>query len=52
VVSWIAGIVLVYSFLFGIGKLLFGETGTSAVLFGIGLASAFVIKKNFDKSGI
>lgn len=50
VVSWIAGIVLVYSFLFGIGNLLFGGTGTSVVLFGIGLASAFVIKKNFDKS--
>lgn len=52
VVSWIAGIVLVYSFLFGIGNLLFGEKGTSVLLFGIGLASAFVIKKNFDKSGI
>jgi Na+/proline symporter len=38
-VDWIAGIILVYSFLFGTGKILFGEWGQGLLLISLGLAA-------------
>lgn len=50
-IDWIAGIILVYSFLFGIGKVLFGQTFTGLLLLLIGFASAMLIRRNFNKAG-
>jgi len=50
-VDWIAGIVLVYSFLFGTGNIIFGEYVTGLILFLTGLICVFIIKRNFDKAG-
>ncbi len=48
-INWIAGIVLVYMFLFGIGKLIFGYYISAVVYFLIGIACGAVIYFNFDK---
>ena len=50
-IDWIAGIVLVYSFLFGIGKIIFGNYLTGFLFLLVGFAAALVIKRNFDKVG-
>lgn len=50
-VNWIAGIVLVYSFLFGIGKIIFGNFIPAFILIAVGLMAAMVIKRNFSKVG-
>jgi Na+/proline symporter len=49
--NWIAGIVAVYASLFGIGKLIFGETGTGLALLGVaGIAFAW-IARSFREGG-
>jgi SSS family solute:Na+ symporter len=50
-VNWAAGIVLVYSWLFGIGKIIFGDFIPALILLAIGLLAAMVIKRNFSKVG-
>lgn len=50
-VSWISGIVLVYSFLFGIGKLMFGDIVTAVILLAIGIIASLVIRMNFARTG-
>jgi hypothetical protein len=50
-VNWIAGIILVYSFLFGIGKIIFGDFVPALVLIAIGTLATLVIKRNFSKVG-
>lgn len=47
-VDWIAGIVLVYSFLFGIGKLIFKDYTFGFLFVLIGIAAALIIKRNFN----
>ncbi|MDO8501022.1 MAG: sodium:solute symporter family protein [Gemmatimonadaceae bacterium] len=49
--NWIAGIVAVYSTLFGIGKLIFGETGRGLVLLAIAAAAFAWIARSFRGSG-
>lgn len=46
--SWIAGVVLVYSSLFGIGKIILGMYSDSIVYFALIVISLFVIVKNFS----
>lgn len=48
-VNWLMGIVLVYSFLFGIGKIIFAEYLTGALLLLIGFIAATVIYYNLTK---
>jgi hypothetical protein len=45
--NWLAGIVAVYSTLFGIGKLIFGELGTGAVLLVIAAVAFGWIARSF-----
>ncbi|HEY4131360.1 MAG TPA: sodium:solute symporter family protein [Gemmatimonadaceae bacterium] len=45
--NWLAGIVAVYSTLFGIGKIVFGEAGTGAVLLVIALIAFAWIARAF-----
>ena len=45
--NWIAGIVAVYASLFGIGKIIFGEIGTGAVLLVIAVVAFAWIARSF-----
>jgi hypothetical protein len=49
--NWIAGIVAVYSTLFGIGKLVFGETMVGLALLVIALAAFAWISRSFRGAG-
>lgn len=49
--NWVAGIVLIYSMLFGIGKLILGSFGDGAIFVVIGLLAAFVIYWDLSKRG-
>jgi solute:Na+ symporter, SSS family len=43
VACWIAGVLMVYMALFGMGKLLFGEHGMALLFFGIAAVCAYII---------
>jgi len=45
--NWIAGVVAVYSTLFGIGKLIFGELGTGVMLLAVAAAAFTWIARSF-----
>ncbi len=49
--NWIAGIVAVYSTLFGIGKLIFGDTGKGLLLMLIAAVAFAWIAKSFARGG-
>ena len=49
--DWIAGCALIYGVLFGVGKLLLGETGLGLGLLAIGLAGGFVIYRDLSRRG-
>jgi SSS family solute:Na+ symporter len=49
--DWVAGIVLIYSSLFGTGKLIFGETGNAALLYGVALVAGWVIYRDLSARG-
>lgn len=49
--NWMAGIVLVYMMLFGIGKLILGQAGLGSLFVGIGLLAAWVIYRDLSKRG-
>lgn len=50
-IDWIAGIVLVYMFLFGIGKYIFGEYITATIFILIGITAGAVIYLDFRRRG-
>lgn len=50
-IDWILGIVLVYMFLFGTGKIIFGELAIGLGLYAIGAIAAMVIIFDFNKRG-
>lgn len=50
-VNWVAGIVLVYTMLFGFGKLILGEVNSGILFIVIGFASAGVIYWDLSKRG-
>jgi len=45
--NWVAGIVAVYATLFGIGKLVFGYTGTGIVMLAVAAAAFYWISRSF-----
>jgi hypothetical protein len=49
--NWFLGVVLVYAFLFGIGKMIFGQWLYGAVLCAIGLGAAAGIYYDFNRRG-
>jgi Na+/proline symporter len=49
--NWIAGIIAVYATLFGIGKLVFGETGTGLVMLGVAAVAFAWIARSFRTEG-
>jgi Na+/proline symporter len=50
-VDWIAGCVLIYGVLFGVGKLLLHETSIGVLLLGLGLLGGFVIYRDLSRRG-
>ena len=50
-IDWIAGCVLIYGVLFGVGKLLLHETGIGLLLLGLGLVGGFVIYRDLSRRG-
>ncbi len=49
--NWVAGIVLVYMSLFGIGKIILGSTGIGVVFLGIALIAAGIIYWDLSRRG-
>jgi Na+/proline symporter len=49
--DWIAGCTLVYGALFGVGKLLFGDTTTGLLLLALGALGGFVIYRDLSRRG-
>jgi len=47
--DWILGIVVVYSFLFGIGQIIFKEYGTGSIIIAIGLVAGWIINLDLKK---
>jgi len=50
-INWAAGIIMAYSFLFGLGKVILGDTMTGILFLITGILSGFLIKRNFTKTG-
>jgi len=50
-INWLFGVILVYSFLFGTGKLIFGEYKSFFIYFAISVVSIIIIYKNLSKIG-
>jgi Na+/proline symporter len=50
--NWIAGIVAVYTTLFGIGKIIFGETMMGVILLVIAVAAFSWIARSFRASAL
>ena len=50
-VDWIAGCTLVYGALFGVGKLLLGDTTTGLLLLALGALGGFVIYRDLTRRG-
>ena len=50
-INWLAGVVLVYSFLFGTGSFLFGDTIKAFIFLISGLVSIVIIYRNLSAAG-
>ncbi len=50
-INWIAGVVLVFSMLFGVGKLILGDTTNGALFVAAGLVAAGIIYRNLSRQG-
>jgi len=52
IINWILGTILVYSALFGIGKIILLETKEGVLFLFIFVISTFILYKNISKKGI
>jgi len=50
--NWIAGILAVYATLFGIGKLIFGFTGTGLVMLAVAASAFYWISRSFKEESV
>jgi len=50
-VDWIAGCIMIYAALFGVGKIIFGETTTGLLLLALAVVSGFVIYWDLNRRG-
>ncbi len=50
IVNWVMGVVLIYAFLFGIGKIIFADYLLGGILTVVGLIAAAIIYVNISKS--
>jgi solute:Na+ symporter, SSS family len=49
--DWAAGCVLVYSTLFGVGKIIFGETALGVAILAVAAASGYLIYRDLERRG-
>jgi Na+/proline symporter len=49
--DWLLGVVMIYAFLFGTGKLIFGGLATGSVFIAVGLVSGAVIYRDLNRRG-
>lgn len=49
--NWMAGVLLVYSMLFGIGRIILGETGGGLLFMAVGCLAGWVIYRDLSKRG-
>ena len=49
--DWLAGCVLIYAFLFGVGKLIFGDLVSGSLLLGLGLLAGGFIYWDLSRRG-
>jgi hypothetical protein len=49
--DWAAGCVLVYATLFGVGKIIFGETALGAGMLGLAAGAGWLIYRDLDRRG-
>jgi Na+/proline symporter len=49
--DWAAGCVLVYSTLFGVGKIIFGETALGVAILAVAAASAYLVYRDLERRG-
>lgn len=50
-VDWISGCVLIYSALFGVGKIIFGDTTTGILMLILGAAAGYIIYWDLNRRG-
>lgn len=50
-VNWIAGVVFVYSILFGTGYVLLSEFGKGFLYLGVGISAFLIVNRNLSKTG-
>jgi Na+/proline symporter len=51
VVDWIAGWILIYAVLFGIGSVVLGRTGAGVICFAVAAAAALLISRDLSRRG-
>jgi SSS family solute:Na+ symporter len=49
--DWAAGCVLVYATLFGVGKIIFGETGLGLGMLAVAAAAGLLIYRDLERRG-
>jgi TM2 domain-containing membrane protein YozV len=50
-VDWLSGVLMIYAFLFGVGRIIFGQVFTGVVFLAAGLAFGAVIYADLNKRG-
>jgi SSS family solute:Na+ symporter len=50
-VDWISGCVLIYSALFGVGKIIFGDTTTGLLMLVLAAAAGYIIYWDLNRRG-
>jgi len=50
-VNWLAGVVFVYSILFGTGYLLFSEIGKGLLYLSVGISAFLIVNRNLSRTG-
>jgi TM2 domain-containing membrane protein YozV len=50
-VNWLSGVVMIYAFLFGAGKIILGDTLTGVVFILVGFIFGGIIYRGMDKHG-
>jgi TM2 domain-containing membrane protein YozV len=49
--DWLLGVAMIYMFLFGAGKIIFGQVATGLVLAAVGLVLGAVIYRDLNRRG-
>jgi hypothetical protein len=50
-ICWISGVIMIYAFLFGAGKIILGEVATGLVFLAVGFFCGGVIYRSMNKRG-